>query len=81
MLNFVFNKTEFEESHQSDYMGYREEPIECVKDIVLPIHKQIYAEFDGADSRFDVRIESTILRGSDRCTFRITRRAGIEAKV
>ena len=30
MLNFVFNKTEFEESHQSYYMGYREEAIECV---------------------------------------------------
>ncbi len=28
------------------------------------------------DSQFDVRIENTILRGSDRCTFRITRHAG-----
>ena len=25
------------------------------------------------DSQFDVRIENTILRGGDRCTFRITR--------
>ena len=33
----------------------REEAIECVKDHVLLIHKQIYA------------------RGSDRCTFRITK--------
>ena len=31
MLNFVFNKTEFEESHQSDYMGYREEAIETFR--------------------------------------------------
>ena len=141
MLNLVFYLTEFEKTHQSDYMGYREEAIECVKDIVLPIHKQIYAEFDGdfdriysegynsksyqgrviepgkvyelsysecscpkvkcglrsnpeqcecsrqsilyilsqlePDSQFDVRIENTILRGSDRCTFRITRCAGM----
>ena len=126
-------------------MGYREEAIECVKDHVLPLHKQIYAKYDGdfdriysegynsksyqgrviepgkvyelsysacscpkvkcglrsnpeqcecsrqsilyilsqlePDSQFDVRIENTILRGGDRCTFRITRRAGIEAKV
>ena len=126
-------------------MGYREEAIECVKDLVLSIHKQIYAKYDGdfdriysegyksksyqgrviepekvyelsysecsclkvkcglrsnpeqcecsrqsilyilsqlePDSQFDVRIENTILRGGDRCTFRITKRAGIEAKV
>ena len=93
-------------------MGYREEAIECVKDHVLPLHKQIYAKYDGdfdriysegynnpqqcecsrqsilyilsqlePDSQFDVRIENTILRGGGRCTFRITRRAGIEAKV
>jgi hypothetical protein len=29
------------------------------------------------DSQFDVRIENTILRGSDRCTFRITRNEGL----
>ena len=64
-------------------MGYREEAIECVKDHVLPLHKQIYAKYDGdffilsqlePDSQFDVRIENTILRGGNRCTFRITRR-------
>ena len=123
-------------------MGYREEAIECVKDHVLPLHKQIYAKYDGdfdkiysegynsksyqgrviepgkiyelsysecscpkvkcglrsnpeqcecskqsilyilsqlePDSQFDVRIENTILRGGDRCTFRITRRAGVK---
>ena len=146
-------------------MGYKEEAIECVKDHVLPLHKQIYYKYDGdfdriysegynskgrsseshpslledgrvvtelgeaksyqgrvielgkvyelsysecscpkvkcglrsnpeqcecsrqsilfilsqlePDSRFDVRIENTILRGGDRCTFRITRRAGM----
>ena len=64
-------------------MGYKEEAIECVKDHVLPLHKQIYAKYDGdffilsqlePDSQFDVRIENTILRGGDRCTFRIARR-------
>ena len=118
-------------------MRYREEAIECVKDHVLQIHKQIYAKYNGdfdriytegynsksytgrviepgkiyelsylectcpivkcglrnhpqqcecsrqsilyilsqlePDSQFDVRIENTILRGSDRCTFRITK--------
>ena len=118
-------------------MRYREEAIECVKDHVLQIHKQIYAKYEGdfdriftegynsksytgrviepgkiyelgylectcpkvkygqrnhpqqcgcsrqsilyilsqleLDSQFDVRIENTILRGSDRCTFRITK--------
>ena len=129
-------------------MRYREEAIECVKDHVLQIHKQIYAKYEGdfdriytegynsksytgrviepgkiyelsylectcpkvksylectcpkvkcglrnhpqqcecsrqsilyilsqlePDSQFDVRIENTILRGSDRCTFRIMR--------
>ena len=63
-------------------MGYREEAIECVKDHVLQLHRQIYAKYDGdffilsqlePDSQFDVRIENTILRGGDRCTFRITR--------
>lgn len=28
-------------------MGYKEEAIECVRDHVLPIHKQIYAKYDG----------------------------------
>ena len=28
-------------------MGYRKEAIECVKDYVLPLHKQIYAKYDG----------------------------------
>ena len=119
-------------------MGYKEEAIECVKDHVLPLHKQIYAKYDGdfdriysegynsksyqgrviepgkvyelsysecscpkvkcglrtnpqqcecsrqsilyilsqlePDSQFDVRIENTILRGGDRCTFRIVKR-------
>ena len=123
-------------------MCYREEAIECVKDHVLQIHKQIYAKYNGdfdriytegynsksytgrviepgkiyelsylectcpkvkcglrnhpqqcecsrqsilyilsqlePDSQFDVRIENTILRGSDRCTFRITRHANIK---
>ena len=122
-------------------MCYREEAIECVKDHVLQIHKQIYAKYNGdfdriytegynsksytgrviepgkiyelsylecscpkvkcglrnnpqqcecsrqsilyilsqlePDSQFDVRIENTILRGSDRCTFRITKHKGI----
>ena len=122
-------------------MRYREEAIECVKDHVLQIHKQIYAKYEGnfdkiytegynsksytgrviepgkiyelsylectcpkvkygqrnhpqqcecsrqsilyilsqlePDSQFDVRIENTILRGSDRCTFRITKHKGI----
>ena len=90
-------------------MCYREEAIECVKNHVLQIHKQIYAKYEGdfdriytegynsksytgrvicecsrqsilyilsqlePDSQFDVRIVNTILRGSDRCTFRITK--------
>ena len=28
-------------------MGYKEEAIECVKDHILPLHKQIYAKYDG----------------------------------
>ena len=123
-------------------MGYKEEAIECVKDHVLPLHKQIYYKYDGdfdriysegynsksyqgrviepgkvyelsysecscpkvkyglrsnpdqcecsrqsilyilsqlePDSRFDVQIENTILRGGNRCTFRITKRAGVK---
>ena len=122
-------------------MDYKEEAIECVKDCVLPLHKQIYAKFNGdfdriysegynsrsyqgrvirpgleyelsylecscpkvkcglrtnpeqcecsrqsilyilsqlePASQFQVRIVNTILRGSDRCTFRITRNAGV----
>ena len=122
-------------------MCYREEAIECVKDHVLQIHKQIYAKYNGdfdriytegynsksytgrviepgkvyelsylecscpkvkcglrnhpqqcecsrqsilyilsqlePGSHFEVRIENTILRGSDRCTFQITRHEGI----
>ena len=119
-------------------MSYRKEAIECVKDHVLPLHKQIYAKYDGdfdriysegytsksyqgrviepgkvyelsylecscpkvkcglrnnpdqcecsrqsilyilsqlePDSQFDVKIENTILRGGNCCTFRITRK-------
>lgn len=122
-------------------MDYKEEAIECVKDCVLPLHKQIYAKYNGdfdriysegynsrsyqgrvirpgleyelsylecscpkvkcglrtnpeqcecsrqsilyilsqlePNSQFQVRIVNTILRGSDRCTFRITRNAGV----
>ena len=121
-------------------MGYKEEAIECVKDCVLPLHKQIYAKYNGdfdriyskgynsrsyqgrvirpgleyelsylecscpkvkcglrtnpeqcecsrqsilyilsqlePASQFQVRIVNTILRGADRCTFRITRHTG-----
>ena len=28
-------------------MDYREEAIECIKDHVLPLHKQIYAKYNG----------------------------------
>ena len=126
---------------QSNYMDYRKEAKDCVKDRVLPIHQQIYAKYDGdfdriysegynsrsyqgrviepgkvyelsylecscpkvmcglrsnpeqcecsrqsilfilsqlePDSRFDVRIENTILRGGERCTFRIARHSGM----
>ena len=64
-------------------MDYCKEAIECVKDHVLPLHKQIYAKYDGdffllsqlePDSQFDVQIENTILRGGNCCTFRITRK-------
>ncbi|MBQ9650570.1 MAG: cysteine hydrolase [Prevotella sp.] len=122
-------------------MGYREEAIECVKNHVLPLHKQIYVKYNGdldkiysegynsnsyqgrviepgkvyelsysecscpkvkcglrgnpeqcecsrqsilyilsqlePGSQFDVRIENTILRGGDCCTFRIIRRASV----
>ena len=123
-------------------VNFREEAIECVKDSVLPMHKQIYAKYNGDFDRiyteaynsnsytgkvivpgkvyelsylectcpkvkcgmrnnpeqcecsrqsilyilsqlepnriFDVQIVNTILRGGDRCTFRITR--GVEMK-
>ncbi len=105
--------------HYRDIIGNINAAIECVKDYVLQVHKQIYAKYDGdfdriysegynsksyqgrviepgkvyelsyqecsrqsilfilsqlePDSRFDVRIENTILRGGERCTFRIVR--------
>ena len=126
--------------YEMKYVSYLQEAIECVKDHVLQIHKQIYAKYNGdfdriytegynnksyagrviepgkvyelsypecscpkvkcglrnhpqqcecsrqsilyilsqlePDSHFEVRIENTILRGSDRCTFRITRHEG-----
>ena len=118
-------------------MGYREEAIECVRDSVLPMQKQLYEKHNGdfdriyaeeynnasymgevivpgreyelsylectcekvksglrrdpgqcecsrqsvlyvlsqlePESEFDVQIVDTILRGGDRCTFRIKR--------
>ena len=123
--------------HYRDIIGNINAAIECVKDYVLQVHKQIYAKYNGdfdriytegyisksyqgrviepgkvyelsylecscpkvkcglrsnpeqcecsrqsilfilsqlePDSRFDVRIETTILRGGERCTFRIVR--------
>ena len=123
--------------HYRDIIGNINAAIECVKDYVLQVHKQIYAKYNGdfdriytegynsksyqgrviepgkvyelsyqecscpkvkcglrsnpeqcecsrqsilfilsqlePDSRFDVRIENTILRGGERCTFRIVR--------
>ena len=32
-------------------MGYRKEAIKCVKDHVLPLHKHIYAKYDGGFRR------------------------------
>ena len=122
-------------------MDYKEEAIECVKDCVLPLHKQIYDKYNGdfdriysegynsrsyqgrvirpgleyelsylecscpkvkcglrtnpnqcecsrqsilyilsqlePASQFNVRIVNTILRGGDRCIFRITRNTGV----
>ncbi|MCR4699341.1 MAG: hypothetical protein K5757_00070 [Bacteroidaceae bacterium] len=122
------------------HVNYKQKAIECVKDSVLPIHKQIYQKCNGdfdrifteeyntesytgnvlesgkvyelsylkrtcpmvqqgliknpehcecsrqsilyilsqlePSSHFDVLIENTILRGSDRCTFHITRHEG-----
>jgi len=53
--------------------GLRSNPeqCECSRQSILYILSQLEP-----DSQFDVRIENTILRGSDRCTFRITRCAG-----
>ena len=42
-------------------MGYREEAIECVKDHVLPLHKQIYAKYDGD---FDKIVQKQVVSGS-----------------
>ena len=55
--------------------GIRSNPeqCECSRQSILFILSQLEP-----DSRFDVQIENTILRGGDRCTFRITRRAGMK---
>ena len=47
------------------------EQCECSRQSILFILSQLEP-----DSRFDVRIENTILRGSEQCTFRIARHAG-----
>ena len=54
--------------------GLRNHPqqCECSRQSILYILSQLEP-----DSHFEVRIENTILRGSDRCTFRITRHEGI----
>ena len=51
--------------------GLRSNPeqCECSRQSILFILSQLEPE-----SQFDVRIENTILRGGDRCTFRITRK-------
>ena len=53
--------------------GLRSNPeqCECSRQSILYILSQLEP-----DSKFDVRIESTILRGSDRCSFIITRHKG-----
>ncbi len=50
--------------------GLRNHPqqCECSRQSILYILSQLEP-----DSHFEVRIENTILRGSDRCTFRIMR--------
>ena len=55
--------------------GLRSNPeqCECSRQSILYILSQLEP-----DSQFDVRIENTILRGGDRCTFRITRCAGMK---
>ena len=54
--------------------GLRSHPeqCECSRQSILFILSQLEP-----DSRFDVQIENTILRGGERCTFRITRHAGM----
>lgn len=52
-------------------MDYREEAIE---------HLFILSQLE-PESPFDVRIENTILRGSDRCTFRITRNSNLSVSM
>ena len=47
--------------------------LECSRQSILFILSQLEPE-----SRFDVRIDNTILRGGERCTFRITRHAGMK---
>ncbi|MBR3658977.1 MAG: hypothetical protein IKN61_03605, partial [Bacteroidaceae bacterium] len=49
------------------------EQCECSRQSILYILSQLEP-----DSRFQVRIVDTILRGADRCTFRITRNAGAQ---
>ena len=53
--------------------GLRSNPeqCECSRQSILFILSQLEP-----DSRFDVRIENTILRGGEQCTFRIARHAG-----
>lgn len=47
-------------------MGYKEEAIECVKDYVLPLHKQIYAKYNGDYDRiFSQGYNSRSYQGSD----------------
>ena len=55
--------------------GLRSDPeqCECSRQSILFILSQLEP-----DSRFDVRIENTLLRGGDRCTFRIERHAGMK---
>ena len=54
--------------------GLRSNPeqCECSRQSILFILSQLEP-----DSQFDVQIVNTILRGGERCTFRITRHAGI----
>ena len=51
----------------------RHSQCECSRQSILYILSQLEP-----DSQFDVRIENTILRGGDCCTFRIMRRAGVK---
>ncbi len=48
------------------------EQCECSRQSILFILSQLEP-----DSQFDVQIENTILRGGDRCTFRITKENSI----